>query len=597
MGASSQLKVKSQDTLAAELNDGQNTLWTHSTIKLIKFVLGLALGLLLIALPFSQFQPSPLNSLETIVVQQGGRKKPLDTVAQETVAKIHGAAVYKHDGAVEDSMTTFMSLWLNNRDWNQAPFVLFSYRPLKEQVGLDSSQKYFSFQTLMANQALGDVVREAHKKDLEGVDLSRDEREALTIEDRLTLMLGSVDDNAIAIVPHPTDVKGKWMGISEGESLYSVKAIAPLLSTFTTMKQRFLAQPDQLSLLSSLAFHLTSDLRTLSPAVYPALGAMDKEIFFNHFHPFARAWKLYGIAFAVMLATVWIRPVELYWSAIGLFVSGVIVQSYGFWLRMQIADRPPVTNMYESVIWVGFGIAAIALIFELIYKAKYYLLAAAPLTVMCLILADSLPAVLDPSISPLVPVLRDNFWLSIHVPTIALSYASFALALGLGHVTLGSYLFTPSAKSRIHLLSQLNYQVLQVGVLLLTAGIILGGIWAHFSWGRFWGWDPKETWALIALLCYLVPLHGRLVGWIGNFGISVASVTAFNAVLMAWYGVNFVLGTGLHSYGFGTGGSEWMIASVIGVDMLFVLAATARYKGWLTKLSIGAGKASASANS
>ncbi|MBE9059918.1 cytochrome c biogenesis protein CcsA [cf. Phormidesmis sp. LEGE 11477] len=565
-------------------------------MKLIKFAIGLTLGLLLIALPFSQFQPSPLNPLETIVVQQGGRKKPLDTVAQETVAKIHGATVYRHDGIVEDSMTAFMSLWLNNRDWNQAPFVLFSYRPLKEKVGLDPDQKYFSFQTLMTNQALGDVVREAHKKDLEGADLSRNEREAITIEDRLTLMLGSVDDNAIAIVPHPTDVKGKWMGISE-ESLYSAEAIAPLLSNFTAMKQRFLAQPDSLSGLSTLAAQLTSDLRTLSPVVYPVVGVMDKEVFFNHFHPFASAWKLYGIAFIVMLATVWIKPVELYWSAIGLFVGGVIVQSYGFLLRMQIADRPPVTNMYESVIWVGFGIAAIALIFELIYRAKYYLLAAAPLAVICLILADSLPAVLDPSISPLVPVLRDNFWLSIHVPTIALSYASFALALGIGHVALGSYLFTPSAKARIHLLSQLNYRVLQVGVLLLTAGIILGGIWAHFSWGRFWGWDPKETWALIALLCYLVPLHGRLVGWIGNFGISVASVAAFNAVLMAWYGVNFVLGTGLHSYGFGTGGSEWMIASVIGLDMLFVLAATARYKGWLNKLSISAGETTASANS
>ena len=564
-----------------------------ATMQLIKFVVGLCLGLLLIALPFGQFQPSPLNPLETIVVQQDGRKKPLDTVAQETVAKIHGATVYKHDGTVEDSITAFMSLWLNNRDWNQEPFVLFSYRPLKEKIGVDPDQKYFSFQALMTNQALGEIVRTAHQQDLEGEDLSRDQREAMTIEDRLTLMLGAVDDNAIAIVPHPTDKKGKWMGISAGQSLYSAEAIAPLLANFTAMQQQFLFQPDRLPALSPLAAELKSSLSALSPEVYPAAGAMDKEVFFNHFHPFAKAWKLYGIAFVVMLLTLWIKPLALYWGAIGLFVSGVVVQSYGFVLRMQIADRPPVTNMYESVIWVGFGIAAIALTFELIYRAKYYLLAAAPLAVICLILADSLPAVLDPSIAPLVPVLRDNFWLSIHVPTIALSYASFAIALGIGHVALGSYLFTPSAHSRIQLLSQLNYQVLQVGVLLLTTGIILGGIWAHFSWGRFWGWDPKETWALIALLCYLVPLHGRLVGWIGNFGINVASVAAFNAVLMAWYGVNFVLGTGLHSYGFGTGGSEWILASVIGADLLFVLAATARYQGWLNRLSVDAGEAGA----
>lgn len=553
-------------------------------MKLLKFAVGLCLGILLIALPFSQFQPSPLNTLETLVVQQDGRKKPLDTVAKETVAKIHGATTYRHEGVTEDSMETFLSLWLNNRNWNEEPFVLFSYRPLKEIVGLDPGQKYFSFQSLMTNQALGAVVREAHRKDLGEENLSRDEREAMALEDRLTLMLSSVDDNTVAIVPHPTDPKGKWMGINEAQSLYDADAIAPLATSFSTLKQAFLLDSDPA--LAPIVADLQGGLRSLSPTVYPAEGAMRQEVYFNHFHPFAKAWQLYGLAFIVMLLTLWIKPLEMYWGSIGLFVAGVIVQSYGFWLRMQIAGRPPVTNMYESVVWVGFGISAIALAFELIYRAQYYLLAAAPLSVMCLILADSLPAVLDPGISPLVPVLRDNFWLSIHVPTIALSYASFALALGIGHVSLGSYLFSPQATSRIQLLSQLNYNVLQVGVLLLTTGIILGGIWAHFSWGRFWGWDPKETWALIALLCYLVPLHGRLVGWIGNFGISVASVLAFNAVLMAWYGVNFVLGTGLHSYGFGTGGSEWMIAGVVGADLLFVLAATARYKEWFAKGAI-----------
>jgi len=552
-------------------------------MKIIKFTIGLCLGLLLIALPLSQFQlsESALSPLETMVVQQGGRKKPLDTVAKETVAKIHGSSIYKHDGVKENATETFMSLWLNNRNWNEEPFVLFSYRPLKEKIGLNPDQKYFSFQALMANQALGDVVRSAHNKELAGDEPNRDEREAMALEDRLTLMLSMVNDDAIAIIPHPSDIKGKWLGISEAQSLYAPDAIAPLMATFALMKQTLLSGNDHLSMLTPLAAALQDGARSLSPEVYPAVGAVDQEVFFNHFHPFAKAWQLYGLAFIVTLLTMWVAALDpFYWSAMGLFVAGVAVQSYGFWLRMQVAGRPPVTNMYESVVWVGFGISAIALTFELIYRAKYYLLAAAPLSVMCLILADSLPAVLDSSISPLVPVLRDNFWLSIHVPTIALSYASFALALGIGHVALGSYLFSPQASSRIQLLSKLNYNVLQVGVLLLTAGIILGGIWAHFSWGRFWGWDPKETWALIALLCYLVPLHGRLVGWIGNFGISVASVVAFNAVLMAWYGVNFVLGTGLHSYGFGTGGSEWMIAGVVGADLLFVLAATARYKGW-----------------
>src|SRR2546421_1920730 len=113
------------------------------------------------------------------------------------------------------------------------------------------------------------------------------------------------------------------------------------------------------------------------------------------------------------------------------------------------------------------------------------------------------------------------------------------------------------------------YRVLQLGVLLLAAGTILGGVWANYSWGRFWGWDPKETWALIALLCYIVALHGRLAGWWTQFGLAVASVVCFLAVLMAWYGVNFVLGKGLHSYGFGIGGEAYG-AVFFAFDLLFV---------------------------
>ena len=120
------------------------------------------------------------------------------------------------------------------------------------------------------------------------------------------------------------------------------------------------------------------------------------------------------------------------------------------------------------------------------------------------------------------------------------------------------------------------YRVLQLGVLLLAAGTILGGVWANYSWGRFWGWDPKETWALITLLCYIVVLHGRLAGWWRDFGLAVGSVICFLAVVMAWYGVNFVLGTGLHSYGFGIGGESYVMTA-IGLDLIYVSAAIVRY--------------------
>jgi len=182
------------------------------------------------------------------------------------------------------------------------------------------------------------------------------------------------------------------------------------------------------------------------------------------------------------------------------------------------------------------------------------------------------------SIDPLVPVLRDNFWLTVHVLTITLSYAAFALAMGFGHILLFRYARNPrEARNDVPMHFWL-YRVLQLGVLLLAAGTILGGVWANYSWGRFWGWDPKETWALIALLCYITTLHGRLAGWWTQFGLVVASVICFLAVLMAWYGVNFVLGKGLHSYGFGIGG-ETYVASFVIADLLFVLFAIWRYRG------------------
>lgn len=549
-------------------------------MKLLKFLIGFCLGVLILILPLSQWQVSDLEPLQTLAVQLDGRKKPLDTVAREQVTQIHGSTHYRQDnGEVEDYFPTYLSLWFNQRDWNQEPFILFSYRPLKEQVGLDPERKYFSFQELISSD-LPRIFNSAKQKESQGLDLTRDEREALTVADRMTLMVNIVGNDNLPLIPHPSDIKGKWVGFEAGETYYQPAQMVPIRETYQSMKVIYGEETENLGAMGS---NLGTALRGLSPEVYPAPELLLREVNFSALHSFGKAWKLYILAFLAMVFGIWFQQLDFYWGAIGIFVAGLGIQSYGFIARMTIAGRPPVTNMYESVVWVAFGVAAVALLFELIYRAKYYLLAAAPLAAAALVLADSLPAILDPSIKPLVPVLRDNFWLSIHVPTITLSYASFALAMGLGHIILGYYLFAPQARDKITSLSRLNYRVLQVGVLLLTTGVILGGIWAHFAWGRFWGWDPKETWALIALLSYLVPLHGRLAGWLSNFGMGVASVVCFNSVIMAWYGVNFVLGQGLHSYGFGTGGSQLIIASLVGVDLLFVLAATVRHKGWFAK--------------
>jgi ABC-type transport system involved in cytochrome c biogenesis permease subunit len=188
--------------------------------------------------------------------------------------------------------------------------------------------------------------------------------------------------------------------------------------------------------------------------------------------------------------------------------------------------------------------------------------------------------------SPLQPVLRDNFWLTIHVLTIVSSYAAGALAWGLGCLSLGYYLLgrygTGATGKRqppeaCTALAGFIYKAMQVAVLLLAAGTILGGLWADVSWGRFWGWDPKEVWALVSLLAYIAILHGRYAGWIGTFGLAAGSVIGAAVIGMSWYGVNFLLGAGLHSYGFGQGGQTEFFAFLL-LNFALLAAAAWRWK-------------------
>ena len=160
-------------------------------------------------------------------------------------------------------------------------------------------------------------------------------------------------------------------------------------------------------------------------------------------------------------------------------------------------------------------------------------------------------------------------WLLIHVLTITLSYAPLFLAFALGAIGIGFILAGDHENSpRVRSMVQAVYRCMQIGLVLLIAGTILGGVWADYSWGRFWGWDPKETWAFIAIMGYLALLHGRLAGWVKNFGMLAGAIVAFTLIIMAWYGVNFVLGAGLHSYGFGAGGLEW-VSGFVGIFLVY----------------------------
>ncbi|HUJ09716.1 MAG TPA: cytochrome c biogenesis protein CcsA [Verrucomicrobiae bacterium] len=547
-------------------------------------LLGMTLLCLLPIVPGAFADDLDFTALKYIAVQKDGRKKPLDTVAIETVEKLTGKKTFTdpESGRKMPAMDVMVSMWLQTRDWSKVPIILLKFQSLKAKLGLPADQTYFNYNQIATPQFQEMIAHISEKEQgKQKVDLTHEEREAQNLQQRLATLVEAVGPDRLAVVPHPSDPKGAWVPVTDIAKYYSGDKEAELQTIFKALSTAYLQRDP--GAFATASGQLRTFLASLSPTVYPEFTTLQREVHYNSFHPFRKAWMLYLAAFVWLLATWRSRKPWVYWLGVAAFIAGVVVHAYGFYLRIMISGRPPITNMYESVVWVSFGAAFFALILELIYRPRYYVVAVAPLSVLMLLLADQFPAVLDPSIGPLVPVLRDNFWLSIHVPTITLGYAAFAVAMAVGHIALGYYVFSPSSRPTIAKLENFVYRAMQIGVLFLAAGTILGGIWAHYAWGRFWGWDPKETWALIALVSYLIPLHGRLAGWLSNFALSVASVVCFLSVLMAWYGVNFVLGKGLHSYGFGVGGFGYVAAFVVVELSLVGFAALRRKQVSLTK--------------
>jgi cytochrome c-type biogenesis protein CcsB len=513
-----------------------------------------------------------------LAIQDGGRRKPVDTFAKEALIRITGRSTYTDKTGRRLQPNDFvLSALVETRDWKNEPMVLISSGQLIEQLGLDKTQRRFSLAQLTGSAELQRVVTEAQALKRAEKPLTRAQQEALSVSDRLTLLARVMDGRALLIIPAPANETDPWVEPALGGSKYYSEAqVAPLQTQLQTVANSYV-QGDGFSL-SRAANQLRENLRALSPSIYPGDEKLRLEYFYNHFEAFYRAIWCYGIAL-VILITAHVRKRGRALQNIGVAVAivGLAFQAAGIVMRCMIAGRPPVTNMYESIIWVSFAVSFFGMIFFVRYRAPIYLLAALPVTLIALLLVHQMPIAMPSSIDPLVPVLRDNFWLTIHVLTITLSYAAFALAMGFGHILLWRYARNPATARADAPMHFWLYRVLQLGVLLLAAGTILGGVWANYSWGRFWGWDPKETWALIALLCYILALHGRLAGWWTQFGLAVASVVCFLAVLMAWYGVNFVLGKGLHSYGFGIGG-ETYVAIFVALDLLFVAFAIWRYR-------------------
>ncbi len=310
--------------------------------------------------------------------------------------------------------------------------------------------------------------------------------------------------------------------------------------------------------------------------------AIDLELFYNAHKP----WRMTAVAYTLAIIAFgasrlfFRRPLVI--AAILLGLWGVGEHLLGIGLRVGILQRAPVSNTYESLLWMGLVAIGIGLVAQLFNRKAYYLFAGVCAALLSVLFAMLVP--IEQQTNALPAVLRSNYWLIVHVLTIVASYGILLVASVLGHV----YLFRTAILGQrleqdpddllptTHPLTIQTYRCLQIGLFLLTAGTILGGVWAADSWGRFWGWDPKETWALISIVIYFAVLHARYIGWIREFGLAACSILSFAAIVWTFYGVNYVMATGLHSYGFGSGGEVWVLLYAI-LEVVFLVACKLRH--------------------
>ena len=562
--------------------------------------------------------PFDWNQWSYLPVLEGGRHKPLDTLAWETLRTLcnQGSFAEPETGQKLDPTTFYLAIlfdwggWdrpesltglgaagseilyfkLHQPDkWDRATLLRVDFLPLREALGMKRDQKHISpwevsramIRLPNAEQQTPFLVwteRRIREQQEQQQEFTPFERHAVELADKFRAYQEHRMGIRFQMVPAPGGDANQRLCLA---SLMATKLddTADPTGKLRRPKNSFArpAPPSSTAIRSDSMKRRAAfihSVSTLGPESVnqPRAGVIGLEVAYNHWAPFRFAWVFTLLAFVGLLLSLGSRWRSLYLGSVAMFVLGLVAMLTGFALRVMISGRAPVTNMYESVIYLGLGVAVFGLILEGIYRKKFILTAAAGVATITLLLADNCPAILDPSVRPLQPVLRNNFWLITHVLTITLSYAAFALALGIGNITLGYYLVRSRNRETIGSLGTFTYRAVQVGVLLLAAGTILGGVWADYAWGRFWGWDPKEVWALIALLGYLAVLHARYIGWVRQFGLAALSVMCFSLVVMAWYGVNFVLGAGLHSYGFGGGGVGY-VATAVALQFLYVAAA------------------------
>jgi ABC-type transport system involved in cytochrome c biogenesis permease subunit len=573
------------------------------------------LSLTLAALPASEAAgaapPSglDLSAVRAIVVQHDGRWMPLDTLARDLVEKATGTE--RFDG--HDPVLLLLAWTFQPAEWMQEPLIPIGNAELRSELELPPDKTRFSYLELLRH---GPLLNQIDKLRLveQGRKLDPLESKVSTLNDKLLWLQAAFNDGVINAVPSAESTGAPWQLLSpRGHDHGGVPE--PVTQAWSAMGDAFVAGDAQA--FENTSRELVEALAALPAAHRPDAKRIASELRYNRTKPFRLAWVAMAVGTLLSVGATFIQRRWFDALAVAALVAGFAAVTYGLSLRWAIAGRLPAANMYESLLFVGWGMGAFAIVAMFILPHRLVPLSASLMGALALFLTDVLP--IDHFIRPIAPVLLDTYWMTIHVPVILVSYSVLAMAVIIAHILLASMAFAPSARALHKTLDKLHYWYVLVGSILLFAGIVTGSMWAASSWGRYWGWDPKEVWSLVACLGYVAILHVRtdrtrvpvwayvtagvlavavltliipklgpmtsgkilalagtvaamlvFVLWRGPFVTALKSILAFWLIIMTYVGVNFVLGIGLHSYGFGTGAVVRYMFTIGGLDLALV---------------------------
>lgn len=436
-------------------------------------------------------------------------------------------------------------------------------------LGLSKDQKYFSVFDLAEKRAKIRAVLDSLKGKKQE-EWSEAEKEIVSLSHRLENWAKFYGELPLTIIPFYSKEEGteKWQSPWDLVSPIILEQGAAIPKSLYLMRdfQSAYVNNDQQGFDTALKEFNRLMLEQAEGRI--RANAISREVFLNQLDPFYKAKFFYGFAVLFLLLSFIVLKKWFYRFAFLLLIIGFLLQSYGILSRMYIRLRPPVTNLYETFLFTGLIAVLLGIILEF-FKKKNIGIATGGLAGLVMLMIAGKYALEGDTMGMLVAVLDSNFWLAIHVITIILGYAGVVLSGFIGHVYIVQRIAWPKKEELLKNTFQAVYAIQAFGIVFTFLGTVLGGIWADQSWGRFWGWDPKENGALLILIWSATLFHARLAKMIKEIGFAIGSVIGVIAVALAWFGVN-LLGVGLHSYGFTSGIAKALLIFVV-FELLFIV--------------------------